>query len=87
MIGSKATDELPMKSIRIRGKQHMELVRLQGFFQMKDGVSYSIADILDLLLDAFPEQEANLDDNMFSVEAGNGKKKRVEHGPESKDEN
>lgn len=75
----------PMKSVKIRDDQYAILVKLQGFFQMKDGEMYSIADIIDMLLEAFPEQEAHLDASMFTAEAGNGKKKRVEHGPESKD--
>jgi hypothetical protein len=64
-----------LHNIKVRESQYRQLVKLQGFFQMKEGVMYSMADILDLLLEAFPEQEANLDDNMFSIAENGGNKK------------
>lgn len=63
-----------LHNIKVRESQYRQLVKLQGFFQMKEGVMYSMADILDLLLESFPEQEANLDDSMFSIDNGGSKK-------------
>jgi hypothetical protein len=65
-----------LHNIKVREGQYRQLIKLQGFFQMKEGVMYSMADILDMLLEAFPEQEANLDDNMFSIGKDNGVEKK-----------
>jgi predicted CopG family antitoxin len=57
-----------MKTIRVSDETYSILVGLKGFLELKDRVDLSMGDMIDELIEHYPKQHLDLDNNdIFEV--------------------
>lgn len=54
--------------ISVPQEVYEQMVRLKGFLQLKEGKLYSMTDLIVELMERYPQQKADLDESMFTIE-------------------